>query len=139
VYTLGEFLLTVCMSAIVLLVLFAGFKNLNVQGRCCQFFFVLTDLCFFTEMILVFLAAAGLPAPRRVATAPTRHIPTSLTPRHPRYNLYFRIMVIEHVTQLSVSRSKKIRCRYADLCISTNVSVSNCPRFLDSPRLRRWC
>src|SRR5688500_11002658 len=54
-------------------------------------------------------------------------------------NLYFRIMVVDHVTQLSVSRSKVIQCRYADLCISTNVSVSNCPLFLDSPRLRRWC
>jgi hypothetical protein len=47
-------------------------------------FFVLTDLCFFfTEKILVFLAAAGLPAPRHVATAPTRHSPTSLTPPPP--------------------------------------------------------
>jgi hypothetical protein len=57
---------------------------------------------------------------------------------HPRYNLYFRTMVVDHVTQLGVSRSKEIQCRYAYLCISTKVSVSNCPRFLDSLRLRRW-
>jgi hypothetical protein len=31
-------------------------------------------------------------------------------------------MVVDHVTQLGVSRSKEIQCRYADLCISTNVS-----------------
>jgi hypothetical protein len=31
----------------------------------------------------VFLAVAGLPAPRRVATAPTRHSPASLTPPPP--------------------------------------------------------
>ena len=48
------------------------------------FFFVLIDLCFFfTEKILVFLATAGLPAPRRVATAPTRHSPASLIPPSP--------------------------------------------------------
>jgi len=28
---------------------------------------------------IVFVAAAGLPAPRRLATAPTRHYPASLT------------------------------------------------------------
>ncbi|KAL5672767.1 hypothetical protein ACJX0J_017073, partial [Zea mays] len=35
------------------------------------------------KKILVFLATTGLPAPRRVATAPTRHSPTSLTPPPP--------------------------------------------------------
>ena len=35
---------------------------------------------FFAE---VFLAAAGLPAPRRVATAPTHHSTASLTPPPP--------------------------------------------------------
>jgi hypothetical protein len=34
------------MSAFVLLVLFAGFRNLTVQGRCYQNF-MLVDLCFF--------------------------------------------------------------------------------------------
>jgi hypothetical protein len=36
----------VWMSAFVLLVLFAGFRNLTVQGRCYQNF-MLVDLCFF--------------------------------------------------------------------------------------------
>jgi hypothetical protein len=67
----------------------------------------------------------------RPATAPL-----ALLHRHPRYNLYFRIMVVDHVNQLVVSRSKEIWCGYVDLCISTNVSISNCPCFLDSPRLR---
>ncbi len=172
--------LYMCVSAIVLLDLFAGFGNLPVQGKCCRFFW---HAClFFTEKILVFLAtrvclhrvASPLHQP---ATAPLawfhRHprynlnfrimvvdhvtqlgvsrskvasplhqpatAPLAWFHRHPRYNLNFRIMVVDHVTQLGVSRSKVIRCRYADLCISTNVSVSNCPRFLDSPRLRRWC
>jgi hypothetical protein len=51
---------------------------------------------------------------------------------------YYSIMVVDHVTQLGVSRSKDIWCRYADLCISTNVSVSNCPHFMGSLQLRRW-
>ena len=73
--------LYMCVSAIVLLDLFAGFGNLPVQGKCCRFFW---HAClFFTEKILVFLATAGLPAPRRVATAPTRHSPASLTPPPP--------------------------------------------------------
>ena len=74
----------------------AGFGNLTVQGRCCQNF-VLTVLCFFffvekspsersqstSVTPIAFLAAAGLPAPRRLATAPTRHGPASLTPPPP--------------------------------------------------------
>ena len=73
--------LYMCVSAIVLLDLFAGFGNLPVQGKCCRFFW---HAClFFTEKILVFLATAGLPAPRRVATAPTRHSPASLIPPSP--------------------------------------------------------
>jgi hypothetical protein len=42
---------------------------------------------FFVE---VFLAIASLPTPRRVATAPTRHL-------HPRYNFYSRSMVIDYI------------------------------------------
>jgi hypothetical protein len=61
----------------------------------------------------------------------------ALLHHHPRYNLYFHILVVDHVNQVGVSRSKEIQFRYAYLCISTNVSVSNRPRFLDSPRLRR--
>jgi hypothetical protein len=38
-------------------------------------------------------------------------------------------MVVDHITQLGVPRSKEILCRYVDLCISTNVSVLNCPQF----------
>jgi hypothetical protein len=68
------------MSAFVLLVLFAGFRNLTVQGRCYQNF-MLVDLCFFFAYVL--LATVGLPTPRRVATAPTRYSPTSLTPPPP--------------------------------------------------------
>jgi hypothetical protein len=86
----------VWMSAIMLLLIFTGFENLPVQGRCCRIFllisfenlpvnfFCINRLVFlFTEKILVFLAAAGLSAPRPVATAPTRHSPTSLTPPPP--------------------------------------------------------
>ena len=43
-------------------------------------FFIDRLVYFFAE---VFLAVAGLPAPRRVATAPTRHSPASLTPPSP--------------------------------------------------------
>jgi hypothetical protein len=49
--------------------------------------------------------------------------PLALLHRHPRYNLYFHIMVVDHVTQLGVSRSKEKQCRYVDLCMSTNVFV----------------
>jgi hypothetical protein len=69
-----------CMSAFVLLVLFAGFGNLTVRGRCYRIF-VSIDLCFFFAE--VFLAVAGLLALYRVATAPTHHSPTSLTPLPP--------------------------------------------------------
>jgi hypothetical protein len=50
----------------------------------------------------VFLAVAGLHAPRRVATAPTRHNTASLTPQSSYYNIYFRFMVVDHVTQLGI-------------------------------------
>ena len=73
----------------------ASFENLTVQGSCCQNF-VLIVLCFFfaekspseqsrstSVTPIAFLAAAGLPAPRRLATAPTRHGPASLTPPPP--------------------------------------------------------
>jgi hypothetical protein len=73
--------LYMCVSAIVLLDLFVGFGNLPVHGKCYRFFDML--VYFFTEKILVFLATAGLPAPRRIATAPTRHSPASLTPPPP--------------------------------------------------------
>jgi hypothetical protein len=77
------------MSAIVLLVLFAGFGNLTLQGRCCRNF-VLAHLCsFFVEKILLFLANAGMLATHRVATASTSHNPANLTPLPPRYNLHF--------------------------------------------------
>jgi hypothetical protein len=57
----------------------------------------------------------------------------------PRYNPSICIMVLGCVTELGVSRPKVIRCRwYADQCIFATVSLSNCPRFLDSPRMRRW-
>jgi hypothetical protein len=80
IYDLRNVVVYVWMSAIVLLVLFTGFGNLTVQGRRCRNF-VLTDLCFF--FVEVFLAVAGLPAPRPLATAPTRHNPTSLSPPQP--------------------------------------------------------
>jgi len=38
--------------------------------------------------------------------------------------------------QLGVSRLEEIQLRYADLCISIIVSISDCPRYLDSPRMR---
>ena len=92
----------------------------------CLFIFYREDTCLPSH------CGSACTASRHHCTNPPQH-------RHLRYNLNFRIMVVDHVTQLGVSRSKEIRCRYADLCISTNVSVSNCPRFLDSPRLPRWC
>lgn len=71
--------------------------------------------------------------PYRLAIAPL----TSLH-RHPRYNLSFRIMVIYHVTYLGSPIRKRYDCKYAELCISITVSVSNCPHFLDSPWIRKW-
>jgi hypothetical protein len=67
----------VWMSAIVLLLLCACFRNLLVRERCTLVFF------FFVDKVLIFLAVVGLPAPHRVATAPTRHNPASLTPSPP--------------------------------------------------------
>jgi hypothetical protein len=46
-----------------------------------QKFFV--DIFVFIFFAEVFLALAGLPAPRWVATAPTYHSPVSLTPPSP--------------------------------------------------------
>ena len=73
----------------------AGFRNLTVQGRCCRNF-VLIVLCFFfvekipsersrstSATLIAFLAAVGLPAPRRLTTASTRHGPASPTPLPP--------------------------------------------------------
>jgi hypothetical protein len=75
-YISSHEIMYMCMSAITLLVLFAGFGNLTMQGRCCRNF-VLIDWCFFFAE--VFLAAVSLPAPRYVTTTPTRHITASLT------------------------------------------------------------
>jgi hypothetical protein len=57
------------LTAIVLLLLFAGFQVLPK-------FFIDKFVYFFVE---AFLAVAGLPALRRIATAPTRHNLASLT------------------------------------------------------------
>jgi hypothetical protein len=46
------------MSAIMLLVLFAGFGNLPVQGRCAEFFVDRFVFFFFAEKVVVFLAVA---------------------------------------------------------------------------------
>jgi hypothetical protein len=81
------------MSAIVPL-FFAGIRNLPVQGRFCRNFYltVLFFFLFFAEKSpwkrsrstpIVFLGVAGLPAPRRLATAPIRHGSASLTPPAP--------------------------------------------------------
>ena len=67
---------------------FAGFGNLPVQGRCCRNFeSTLTIFALFcrrtcgrdSATTIVFVGAAGLPAPRRLATAPTLHRPATLT------------------------------------------------------------
>jgi hypothetical protein len=68
------------MSAIVLLVLFAGFGNIIVHVRCGQNFVLTELLSYFAE---VFLATTGLLPPRRVTIASTRRSPTSLTPPPP--------------------------------------------------------
>jgi hypothetical protein len=67
------------MSAIALLVLFAGLETSSCEGGVANFF-LLTRLCFFVE---VFLAIVGLLAPRRVTTAPICHGLASLTPPAP--------------------------------------------------------
>jgi hypothetical protein len=69
------------MSAIVLLVLYAGFENLTVQGRCCRNFVLIDLFSFFIE---VFLAVVGLPALCHVATTLICHSPASLTPPPPK-------------------------------------------------------
>lgn len=67
---------------------------------------------------IVFLAVAGLPAPRLVATAtPARTLLAGLH-RHPTYNLSFRIIVVDHITQLSVSHSKEI---WLQICKSMHI------------------
>ena len=67
---------------------FAGFGNLPVQGRCCRNFeSTLTIFALFcrrtygrdSATLIVFVGAAGLPAPRRLATAPTLHRPATRT------------------------------------------------------------
>ena len=65
---------------------FAGFGNLPVQGRCCQNFqSTLTIFAPFCRRTcvrdsatpIVFVGVKGLPAPRRLATAPTQNMETS--------------------------------------------------------------
>ena len=67
---------------------FAGFGNLSVQGRCCRNFeSTLTIFALFCRRTcgrdsatpIIFVGAAGLPAPRRLATASTLHRPATLT------------------------------------------------------------
>jgi hypothetical protein len=72
-------LIYMCMSVIVVLVSFVGFGNLTVQWRCSRNF-MLTTLCSFFREDTYLLAIVFLPAPYRVATAPTRHSTASLTP-----------------------------------------------------------
>jgi hypothetical protein len=43
------------MSAIVLLVLFAGFGNIPVQGRCCRIFLLIGLSYFFADVLHVIL------------------------------------------------------------------------------------
>jgi hypothetical protein len=73
----------VWMSTIMLLLVFASFRNLPVRGGVLPIFFVYGFVFFFAEKVLFFLAIAGLLAPCRVTTAPTCHNPTSLTPPPP--------------------------------------------------------
>jgi hypothetical protein len=67
---------------------------------------------------IVFLGAAGPPAPLRLAIAPTRHDPASLTPSPTKVYPSFRILVVGNVTQLGVSRSKEIRL---EVCRSLHI------------------
>ena len=60
-----------------------GFGNLTVQERCCRNF-VLAVLCFFfCEEEPIEAEPEYLGDPDRLATAPTRHGPASLTPPPP--------------------------------------------------------
>jgi hypothetical protein len=90
----------------------ASFGNLTVLG-------VLSKYCIDSLMFLYqqrralqaepeYLGNPNL-VPSRLVTAPTCHDLASPTHLHPRYNPYFCIMVIDHITQLCVSHSKEIR------------------------------
>jgi hypothetical protein len=99
-YAIMSFDIYVWMSAIVSFDIYVWMS----EGEMLPNFFVDRLVHFSAE---VFLAVVGLPSPRRVATAPTHHSLASLTPPSP-YNFYFRIMVVDHVTQIGVSRLKEI-------------------------------
>jgi hypothetical protein len=73
-----------------------GRKNLEAKIKKYKIFAKILNLCYcvssFAEKSplegtrstpIVFVSAAGLPAPRRLTTAPTRHFPASLSPPPP--------------------------------------------------------
>jgi hypothetical protein len=81
--------LLICMWLLAIELLYvAGFGNLLLQGRCSQNFkWTLISLLFCRRRTcptpVIFLVVLGLPAPRRLATAPSHHGPASLTPPPP--------------------------------------------------------
>jgi hypothetical protein len=69
---------------------------------------------------------------RRLNTASTQHIPGI-------NHLFFRMFVVDRCSLVRrLPSEKRYGWRYANLCISVTVSVSDCPHFLDNPRMRRW-
>jgi hypothetical protein len=109
---------------------FCWFWNLPVQGRCCQNFQLILTYCLFcrthgrdSAILIGFVAIA----------------PLASLHRHPRYKsppFPYPLSYLGRVIELGVSRPKGIHGRwYADQCISATVSLSDCPRFLDSPRI----
>ena len=92
-----------------------GFESLPVQGRCCRNL-DLTLLCsFYCRRCYCNVLDSSL----------------CRTARWGIQDPSFRIMFVYPVW-------KRYGWKYTDLCISITVSVSNCPCFLDSPRMCRW-
>jgi hypothetical protein len=80
-YIVGHRAVDICVDVSHCVVIFiCRFWKPPRAGEVLPNFFIDRLVYFFAE---VFLAVAGLPAPRRVATAPTRHSTASLTPSPP--------------------------------------------------------
>ena len=121
--------------------LFCRFCEPPRAGRFCRNFVLI---------VLFFLFCRAGPVrgeSEHLGTAPPRHCTDSPLLRYPVFTATLGInhlsslslLYLGRVTELGVSRPKGIRGRwYADQCISATVSLSDCPRFLDSPRMRRW-
>jgi len=104
----------------------AGFGYLTVQGRCCRNL-QLTLLCSFVAGEAIARIIPHCPWLVTLQDSKVGH-PTPLFPYH------------VHILRNLARRlpSERYGWKYTDLCISMTVSVSNCPCFLDNPRMCRW-